>query len=549
VLGFTIEGFTLVRAAAVHICKHHGSQLVLNDVSVELHSTSRLGIVGRNGAGKSTLLRILAGLETPDSGGLTRDPPALEVGLLAQEDDALPHETLMSYLSRRTGIGPVAERMNSLEERMQEDLGAIEPFTESVERFTALGGGDLEARAAEVCDSLSLPSDLRFEMSALSGGQRARAALASMLLARFDLFLLDEPTNDLDFAGLARLEDWVGELKGGVAVVSHDRYFLDRMVEDILELDEHSHTATAFAGGFSDYRETAELRRLQQRRAHDRYVSERARLQQRIRTQRSWAETGVSRVRRSGEPDKNIRFGKTQGAQNLASKASSLERRLERLETVEKPWEGWDLDLEIAPGKRSGDIVVRLEAAVLTEGDWKLGPLHLEIAYGERVALTGRNGSGKTTLLKAILGEVPLASGRRYVGPGAMIGILDQRRALFGDGVILAQFQKRSGMLEEDARRLLAKFDLAAEHVERPVDSLSPGERTRAGLALLTASEANCLLLDEPTNQLDIPAIEELEKGLASYPGTIVVVSHDRSFLDNLRLEREIPLPPVPSGR
>ncbi|MGI8520530.1 MAG: ABC-F family ATP-binding cassette domain-containing protein, partial [Actinomycetota bacterium] len=536
-------GVHVVRIAAARISKHHGSQLVLDNVSVELHSTSRLGIVGRNGAGKSTLLRILAGLEAPDSGGLTRDPRSLEVGLLAQEHDALPRETVRNYLWRRTGLGPVAARMDALEDRIQGDLTAIEPLTETVERFRALGGGNIEARAAEVCDSLRLPADPDFEMSVLSGGQRARAALASMLLARFDVFLLDEPTNDLDFEGLARLEDWIGGLKGGVAVVSHDRHFLDRIVNDILELDEHSHTATAFAGGFSAYREAAALGRAQQRRGHDRFVSERARLQQRIRRQRSWAEKGVRRARNSDEPDKNIRFGKSQGAQNLASKASSLERRLDQLETVEKPWEGWNLDLDIAPGRRSGDIVVRLEGAVLTRGTWKLGSLDLEITYGERIALMGPNGSGKTTLLKAILGQVPLARGRRYVGPGVVVGILDQRRALFGDGVMLSQFQDRSGLLEESARRLLAKFDLYSEHVERSVDSLSPGERTRAGLALLAAAEANCLLLDEPTNQLDIPAIEELERALASYPGTLVVVSHDRSFLDNIGLEREIALP------
>ncbi|HZJ49660.1 MAG TPA: ATP-binding cassette domain-containing protein [Actinomycetota bacterium] len=190
---------------------------------------------------------------------------------------------------------------------------------------------------------------------------------------------------------------------------------------------------------------------------------------------------------------------------------------------------------------------MRLEGGVLRRGDWKLGPLDLEITYGERIALTGPNGSGKTTLLKAILGEVPLVSGRRYVGPGVVLGNLDQRRALFGDGVMLSQFQDRSGLLEESARRLLAKFDLSSGHVERTVDSLSPGERTRARLALLAATEANCLLLDEPTNQLDIPAIEELERALASYPGTAVVVSHDRSFLEHLGLEREIALT-VPSG-
>jgi ATPase subunit of ABC transporter with duplicated ATPase domains len=210
---------------------------------------------------------------------------------------------------------------------------------------------------------------------------------------------------------------------------------------------------------------------------------------------------------------------------------------------AQKPWEGWDLHLELAPSRRSGDVVARLVDAVVERGTFRLGPISLEVAWADRLAIVGPNGSGKTTLLRALLGELPLASGERWMGPGVVVGELDQgRRRFLTDEPLIAAFTKASGLLVQPARSLLAKFGLTAEHVERPAASLSPGERTRATLALLMAAGANCLVLDEPTNHLDLPAIEQLEQALDDYEGTLLLVTHDRRLLEALAITRTLQL-------
>jgi ATPase subunit of ABC transporter with duplicated ATPase domains len=209
------------------------------------------------------------------------------------------------------------------------------------------------------------------------------------------------------------------------------------------------------------------------------------------------------------------------------------ERRLERLDEVEKPWQPWRLRLDLAAMRRGGDVVASLENAVVRSGDFSLGPVSLELRLGDRLALVGRNGSGKTTLLRALIGELPLTAGTRRIGPATRFGVLEQDRALFErDEPLLGPFMERTGLRQGEARTQLAKFALYADEVTRPARSLSPGERTRATLALLAAQGANALVLDEPTNHLDLEAIEELERALVGYDGTVVLVTHDRRFLD-----------------
>jgi ATPase subunit of ABC transporter with duplicated ATPase domains len=215
------------------------------------------------------------------------------------------------------------------------------------------------------------------------------------------------------------------------------------------------------------------------------------------------------------------------------SKVRAAEKRLERLERVEKPWQPWRLQLDLETGRRAGEVVARLEGVVVERGGFRLGPIDLELRHGDRLAVVGRNGSGKTTLLGALLGDLPLAAGKRYVGPGVRLGELEQRRSEFaGAEPLLETFCARSGLPAVDARTLLAKFALGADTVRRPSTSLSPGERTRAGLALLSAQGVNALVLDEPTNHLDLEAIDELEAALDGYRGTVVLVTHDRRLLE-----------------
>jgi ATPase subunit of ABC transporter with duplicated ATPase domains len=221
----------------------------------------------------------------------------------------------------------------------------------------------------------------------------------------------------------------------------------------------------------------------------------------------------------------------------------AFEKKLGKLESVDKPYEPWVLQLGLAPSARSGDVVARLEHAVVERGTFRLGPVDLELAWGDRLAIVGANGSGKTTLLDALLGRLPLAAGSRWVGPSVVWGELEQRRTAFApDRTLLDAFVEASGLTNEDARTLLAKFDLGAGDVLRGSGSLSPGERTRAVLALLSARGVNCLVLDEPTNHLDVQAIEELERATAGYEGTIVLVTHDRLFLERFGATRTIEL-------
>ena len=271
------------------------------------------------------------------------------------------------------------------------------------------------------------------------------------------------------------------------------------------------------------------------------YTTKRSVLADRAQRQREWSLQGVSKVRKSGENDKHIRHFRSQASEHVAAKAKITERAAERLEVVEKPWEGWQLRMEIAAAPRSGSVVARLDEAVVHRGDFVLGPIDLEIGWAERVAILGPNGSGKTTLLRALLGEIELASGERRLGPGVVVGTLEQARGRFlGRATLLDAFGAASGLLVAESRSLLAKFGLAADHVGRAPATLSPGERTRAELALLSATGVNCLVLDEPTNHLDLPAIEQLEQALESFEGTLLVVTHDRGLLETLRFTRRV---------
>jgi ATPase subunit of ABC transporter with duplicated ATPase domains len=468
------------------------------------------------------------------------------VGYLPQEPDVLGDETLAAYLARRTGVAAASRELDRLTDALATDPDAVDPYTDALNQFLALGGDDLEARAAQVCRDVGLPADrMDVPLGALSGGQAARAALAAILLARFDVFLLDEPTNNLDFAGLERLERFVAGLPGAVVVVSHDRAFLDRAVERVVELDEHHHQLTEFAGGWSEYVAGRDLARSQQYTAFDKFQRERQGLLERARTQRSWAETGVSKAKkRPKDNDKAQQAFFKNRTETQASKVRATERRLDQMDQqrVEKPWEGWELRLSLAPKARSGDVVVRLDDAVVERGTFRLGPVDLEVAWQDRLAIVGPNGSGKTTLLRALLGDVPLVSGRRWLGPGVVVGELDQARQGGdpGGGTVLDGLVRATELPLSEARSLLAKFGLGAEHVARPASSLSPGERTRAVLATMMAQGVNCLVLDEPTNHLDLPAIEQLEQALDGFDGTLLVVSHDARFLDALRITRTV---------
>jgi ATPase subunit of ABC transporter with duplicated ATPase domains len=532
---------------ARHLHHERGGHTVLDDVSLSVGPTTCLGVVGPNGVGKSTLLQILAGLLVPTTGELRLDPPTAAIGYLSQEHGRERDETVVAALTRRTGVTGAEEELAAAASGLAAGGSAAEQrYAVALERYEAISAGDFEARLVSACAQVALPPEVTAQpVSTLSGGQEAKVALAAVLLARFDLTLLDEPTNDLDFDGLARLEEMVTRRTGGMVIVSHDRAFLERTVTDVLELDEHSRRGTVYGGGWAAY---------QSERAADQdhavedyavYESQRADLRRRAQRERQWATSGVAREKKHPrDNDKSQRNFRMERTEKLAGRARRTERALGALEAVEKPWEGWDLRFTISETARSGDVVVRLEDAVVRRGDFTLGPISLDIAWAERVALVGPNGSGKTTLVEAVLGRLPLSAGTRRMGPSVVVGELAQDRRILGDAPNLSDaFMMATGLPRDQARSQLAKFGLGADAVIRPGSTLSPGERTRAELAAFAALGVNFLVLDEPTNHLDLPAIEQLESALEDYGGTLLMVSHDRRLLETVTTTRRVELP------
>jgi len=520
-----------------------GATEVLHGVDVTVGEGQRVGLVGPNGAGKSTLLRVLAGELTPEGGTVNATGT---VGLLPQEPDRRPGETLLGYLGRRTGVASAEAAMQAAADALgSDDAAAAEIYDLALHRWLDLGGADFEARAAETVTSLGLEAgSLDVETAGLSGGQMARGSLAAVLLSRFDVLLLDEPTNDLDLDGLARLEEFVLSRRGGLAVVSHDREFLARTITDVLDLDPYNQVSRQFSGGWDAYLEERTVARRHAREQYDDYAEKRGELRDRVQAAREQSVRGALRAKRKApDNDRAARGARIEAATAGASKVRSLETRLARLdaESVAEPRKEWQLRLDLPTAPRSGELVASLQHAVVRLGDFTLGPVDLDVRWSDRIAILGPNGGGKTTLLQALLGRLPLAEGTSSVGPGVVVGELDQvRREFSGEAAVTDTLQGAAGLRPEEARTLLAKFGLKAGHVERPAASLSPGERTRAGLALLMARQTNCLVLDEPTNHLDLPAIEQLEQAISTYRGTILLVSHDRRLLEAVPTSRTI---------
>ncbi len=527
--------------AARGVSLDRGATTVLADVDVVVTSGDRLGLVGPNGVGKSTLLAVLAGALTPDAGRITLTPPQAVVARLAQEPRRDPTETGRERISRRTGVTSAQHELDAATEALARgDDGADDHYAAALDRWLAVGAADLDARLGGVLDEVGLSEVAADQPTAtLSGGQAARLELAGVLLTRADVLLLDEPTNDLDFEALSRLERFAFDQRGAVVIVSHDRAFLERTVTGVVELDEHTRTARTYAGGWLAYQEERAIDRVHAEEAYATYAATRDDLRSRSQQVREWSTQGTARVRRSGESDKFIRHHRTQTSEKLAGKAAQADRALARLDEVDKPFEGWELRIELAVAERSGAVVAALEGAVVERSaapggaSFRLGPVDIEVRSVDRLVVAGPNGAGKTTLIDALLGRVPLAAGIGRVGPSVVVGEMAQARTAFDAApTLLDAVLSATGQTLAEARSLLAKLGLGADDVARPAPSLSPGERTRASLALLMAVGTNWLVLDEPTNHLALPAIEALEAALATWTGTLLVVSHDQRFLE-----------------
>ncbi len=520
----------------------HAHRVLFADLDLTVAPGDVVGVVGANGAGKSTLLRLLAGQDEPLDGQVSCAPNDAFVGWLPQEPERLDGETIAGYLARRTGATAATLAMEAAADGLGSAVaGADDVYAAAFDHWMASGAPDLDDRVPGVLAGLGLTLDPDTLMTTLSGGQAARVGLAALLLSRFDVMLLDEPTNDLDLDGLARLESFVQGQRAGVVLVSHDREFLARCVTRIVELDLAQSQVRVYDGGYDAFLEEREIARRHAREAYEEYADTRADLTSRARTQREWSSQGVrNAMRKSPDNDKIRRRAQTESSEKQAQKVRQIETRIAQLTEVEEPRKEWQLAFSIAAAPRSSTVVATLDDAVVRRGDYQLGPVSVQVNAGERIGITGANGAGKSTLLRLLLGHQEPDAGRASRGASLAVGEIDQTRTGLDDDLPLgAAFEAVVPELNQaDVRTLLAKFGLKADQVTSTVGALSPGERTRAAMALLQARAVNVLVLDEPTNHLDLPAIEQLEAALEAYTGALLLVSHDRRLLDHVRLDQ-----------
>ena len=499
-----------------NISRSFGDNHILKRVSFHIEEHEKAAVVGINGAGKSTLLKIIIGDLAPDEGSVTWAKGA-SIGYLAQHQDLEGAETIYdALLEVKRPILEMEERLRNLEQSMKsasgEELEAmLSEYSRLNHAFELADGYAYKSEVTGVLKGLGFSEDeFSKPIQALSGGQKTRVSLGKLLLTKPDILLLDEPTNHLDMESIAWLETYLKGYSGSVIIVAHDRYFLDRVVTKVIELDNG--TATVFSGNYSAYSDKKAMLRDAQIRA---YLNQ----QQEIRHQ----EAVIAKLK-SFNREKSIR------------RAESREKMLDKIERLEKPVEINDsMDIRLEPDVVSGNDVLTvtdLSKSFDTQTLFTHGSF--EIKRGERIAVIGNNGTGKTTLLKIINGLIPADAGEIRLGAKVHIGYYDQEhQVLHMDKTLFQEIQDTyPNMNNTQIRNTLASFLFTGDDVFKLIKDLSGGERGRVSLAKLMLSDANFLLLDEPTNHLDITSKEILESALNRYTGTVLYVSHDRYFIN-----------------
>lgn len=521
------------------IVHNYGVQTVLDGVSWEIQAGQKIGLVGPNGAGKSTLLRIIAREIRPDDGFVFRHKKT-RIGYLAQEPALDPARTVWKEaLSAAADLMRVEAELRRLETRMADpkihrDETALErmlaAYTRAQAEFERLDGYSHESRVREALHTLGFAeSEFNQAVSTLSGGQKKLLGLAKLLSAGADLLLLDEPDNHLDLKGKAYLERFIASFPGTVVIVSHDRYLLDKTVERIVEVEDRR--LTIYGGNYSVYAVEKQLRQLRQQQRYEAQQKEVARIEAAIARFEHWASVVVN--------------------ERHARQARSRRKMLERMDRIEKPTlERRRMGLELDGWRGSKKVleIVNLDKTFSAthgstgDGQIVLAGLNLLIWHGERVGLLGPNGAGKSVLLRCILDQEEPTGGEVKIGPSVRIGYYAQEQeTLDPNKTLIEEIRQVKPMYEEQAVRFLGRFLFPYQMVRRRVRDLSGGEQSRMQLAKLMLSEANFLLLDEPTNNLDLPSCEVLENTLDDFEGTVLVVSHDRYFLDRV-VERIVEL-------
>ena len=487
---------------------------ILDGLTFQVDTGERVGLLGPNGCGKTTLLRILTGVMDYDEGDVVI-APGKRMGLISQIPVYPAGYTVEDVLA--TAFEPLREmerEMAALAEQMGEgtDPALLARYDKLTAAFEAAGGYETDTKTNKVCNGLTIPQSMREQLfDKLSGGEKTRVNLARLILEDTDILLLDEPTNHLDLRATEWLEEYLDKFKGTVLTVSHDRYFLDKVVNRIVEIQ--SGKAEFYSGNYSFYVVEKERRYEEKLRQYEKEQAKIEQLEKAAEQMRVWAYSGM---------DKTFK------------RVKSMEKRIERMRTTDRPTKERKMEVRFGEREFRGDEVLTIKGLTKSFGDRTLfSNLGLEVAGGERIALLGDNGSGKTTLLKILLGEEEPDTGKVRMGPTVKVGYLPQHvhfdhpeRNLV-DTLIYEQ-----DCTAQTARNRLAAFKFRGEDVFKPVSALSGGEQSRLRLCMLMDEKINLLILDEPTNHLDIQSREWIEEAVEEYEGNLLFVSHDRYFID-----------------
>ncbi len=488
---------------------------ILNGLTFQVDTGERVGLLGPNGCGKTTLLRILTGAVSPDRGEVVI-APGKRLGLISQIPVYPEGFTVEDVLD--TAFAPLRameEEMESLSERMaagDDSAGLLSRYDKLAAAFQSGGGYETETRKNKVCSGLSIQKDMRERaFDQLSGGEKTRVNLGRLILEDTDILLLDEPTNHLDLRATEWLEDYLEKFKGTVLAVSHDRFFLDKVVRRVVEIQDGK--AEFYAGNYSFYAIEKQRRYEEKLRQYEKEQAKIEQLERAADQLRTWAYSGM---------DKTFR------------RAKSMEKRIERMRTVDKPRKERKLEVRFGEREFRGDEVLTVKNLAKSFGERTLfSDVNLEVEGGERIALLGDNGAGKSTLLKTILGQEEPDAGKLRMGPTVRIGYLPQIiRFSHPERSLLDTMLYELDCAPQAAHDRLAAFKFRGEDVLKPVSALSGGEQSRLRLCMLMDARINLLILDEPTNHLDIQSREWIEEAVEEYEGNLLFVSHDRYFID-----------------
>ncbi len=525
-----------------NVSKSFSGKTILSNISFTIDYGEKAGLIGSNGVGKSTLLKIISGQVHQDSGEVNVNSKE-SIGYFKQEFEiAEENQSVVAFVKSYVGIDKLEERLNELQDELDGDEGKIEEFCTIQEEYMNLDGYNFDFKLDSILNGLNIMTSVRNKkIKELSGGQKGKIILAAVLLKGAELLLLDEPTNNLDIKSIEWLESYLKSIDVPCLIVSHDRRFLNAVTTKTLEINFFDKTLTSYPGNYEQYREFRNVEEKKQIALYEAQQEQKEELRDSIRQKKDWASKG----RKQGvkDNDKYTRGYERDRSSGLASKAKKIEKQIEKLDIVERPRIKEKLKININFSKIKGSTLVYTENLVCGyPNGFQTSPITMEVKFGEKIIIIGENGSGKSTLIKTMFSGLEKIGGTLEIGTGLNIGYISQDTKIDTD-FNLEQFVMSSvdSSKVDDMSKIyttLAQFNFTYEERHKKYSILSPGERTRARLAVFSLLDINTLVFDEPTNHLDIEALESLEEVITSFEGTVIAISHDREFISRVHPDR-----------